>query len=81
MLSVFLLTFILMLFVIAIMAIGYILQRKKILGSCGGISNLGLEKICDCEEPCEKKKKLMRYQKNKSAKKNSSQSIDINLID
>ena len=56
----FLITFVLMLIVILIMAVGYIFQRKKIKGSCGGISDLGLEKVCDCDEPCDKRKELMR---------------------
>ena len=56
----FIITFLLMLVVVAIMAIGYIFQKKKIKGSCGGISDLGLEKVCDCDEPCDKRKELMR---------------------
>ncbi len=58
--QVFIITFLLMLIVVAIMAIGYIFQKKKIKGSCGGISDLGLEKVCDCDEPCDKRKELMR---------------------
>jgi hypothetical protein len=58
--QVFIITFVLMLVVVAIMAIGYIFQKKKIKGSCGGISDLGLEKVCDCEEPCDKRKELIR---------------------
>ncbi|MFC1206876.1 (Na+)-NQR maturation NqrM [Pasteurella multocida] len=49
----FLITFGLFLLIIAGMAIGYIIQRKTIAGSCGGISVLGLKKVCDCEEPCD----------------------------
>ena len=49
-----------MLIVIVIMAIGYIVQKKKIRGSCGGISDLGLEKVCDCDEPCDKRKELLK---------------------
>jgi uncharacterized protein len=56
----FLVTFVIMLTVIAMMSIGYIVQRKKIKGSCGGISDLGLEKVCDCDEPCDKRKELIR---------------------
>lgn len=48
-----------MLIVVTIMAIGYIFQKKKIKGSCGGISELGLEKVCDCDEPCDKRKELI----------------------
>lgn len=40
----FLITFGIFLLIIAGMAIGYIIQRKTIAGSCGGISALGLKK-------------------------------------
>ncbi|QHZ98411.1 (Na+)-NQR maturation NqrM [Pasteurella multocida] len=49
----FLITFGIFLLIIAGMAIGYIIQGKTIAGSCGGISALGLKKVCDCEEPCD----------------------------
>lgn len=39
-------TFIVLLLVIAGMAVGVMLGRKPIAGSCGGIANLGLEKEC-----------------------------------
>lgn len=58
------------------MAIGYILQKKSISGSCGGLGALGVEKACDCPEPCDRKKarlekeaarqeKLAQWQKDK----------------
>ncbi|MCC5855506.1 MAG: (Na+)-NQR maturation NqrM [Idiomarina sp.] len=50
------LAFILMLLVFAGMAIGFLVQRKTIAGSCGGIGALGMEKACDCDNPCDKKK-------------------------
>ncbi len=67
--TVFLITFFAMLFVIVIMAIGYIVQRKTITGSCGGMSTLGIKKVCDCDEPCEKRKEKMR----KDAARNQSE--------
>ena len=48
----FLATFLFMLVVIAIMAIGVIFGRNAIKGSCGGTGN------CVCEEKCDKRKKL-----------------------
>lgn len=42
------------------MAIGYIVQRKTIAGSCGGLGSVGIEKVCSCENPCEKRKEKMR---------------------
>lgn len=41
-----LLVFFVMLLVVAGMAIGVIMGRKPIAGSCGGIANLGIEKEC-----------------------------------
>ncbi|WP_444995694.1 (Na+)-NQR maturation NqrM [Aliikangiella sp. IMCC44359] len=74
----FIITFLLMLIVIVIMAVGYILQKKKIKGSCGGISDLGLEKACDCDEPCDKRKELMRRQEKE---KYAESQIDIKMIE
>lgn len=57
--TVFIATFVMFLVVIAAMSIGYIIKRKSIRGSCGGIASLGLEKVCDCPEPCDARKKRM----------------------
>jgi len=57
--EIFIITFFIMVLVIAMMAIGYIFHRKKIKGSCGGLTELGLEKLCDCEEPCDKRKEFL----------------------
>ncbi|WMC09750.1 (Na+)-NQR maturation NqrM [Oceanimonas pelagia] len=55
----FLITFGVFALVIAAMAIGYIIQRKTISGSCGGLGSIGVEKACDCPDPCESRKKKM----------------------
>jgi Uncharacterized protein conserved in bacteria len=49
----FLATFGIFLLVIFGMSLGYIIKRKSIAGSCGGISALGMKKVCDCDEPCD----------------------------
>ena len=49
----FLLSVGLFLLVFLLMAIGYLLQRKRISGSCGGLGAIGIEKECDCPEPCQ----------------------------
>ncbi|WP_386689278.1 MULTISPECIES: (Na+)-NQR maturation NqrM [unclassified Lonepinella] len=51
--QVFLVTFGIFILVIFGMALGYIVKRKSIQGSCGGISSLGMKKVCDCDEPCD----------------------------
>ena len=59
-----LLVFLVMVLVVAGMAIGVIMGRKPIAGSCGGIANLGIEKECSicggsrekCEEVIEAKR-------------------------
>ena len=58
--TIFVITFGIMLVVIFIMAIGYVVQKKSISGSCGGISSLGMDKVCDCDDPCDEKKERLR---------------------
>lgn len=52
----FIATFCVFLLVIAAMAIGYIVNQKTISGSCGGLASVGIDKECDCPEPCDKRK-------------------------
>ena len=57
--------FVLFVGVIIIMAVGYIFQQKRISGSCGGLDVLGIEKACDCEKPCAKKRARMRNEEHR----------------
>jgi hypothetical protein len=50
----FLATFIFMIIVVAVMAIGVMFGRRAIKGSCGGLNNSN----CVCIEKCSKRKKL-----------------------
>ncbi len=50
----FLVTFVFMAVVIAIMAVGVIFGRRAIKGSCGGAANDN----CVCVEKCDKRKKM-----------------------
>lgn len=49
----FLLTLVLFLLLIFAMSIGYLIKRQTLKGSCGGMSALGIDKMCDCDEPCD----------------------------
>ena len=70
----FLATFIVFLSVIVAMAIGYIVNKKTISGSCGGLSSIGVEKECDCPEPCENRKMKMNKAQEKRTEKLKSHS-------
>ncbi|MCT4701017.1 (Na+)-NQR maturation NqrM [Enterobacteriaceae bacterium H20N1] len=59
MLTMFIATFAIFLLVIFGMSLGFIVKRKSIQGSCGGIAALGMEKVCNCPEPCDERKKRM----------------------
>ncbi|WP_102525524.1 (Na+)-NQR maturation NqrM [Vibrio tapetis] len=48
-----LVTFGVFLLVIVLMAIGVLMGRKSIAGSCGGLNNVGIEKECNCEVTCD----------------------------
>ncbi len=52
----FILAFGFFLLMFVAMGIGYLFQKKSIAGSCGGLGALGVEKACDCPEPCDRRK-------------------------
>ncbi|WDE04441.1 (Na+)-NQR maturation NqrM [Thalassomonas viridans] len=72
--TIFLITFGFFLVIVMAMAVGYIFQQKTLAGSCGGLSSMGIEKACDCDNPCEKRQERER----KAALKENS--IDIKNI-
>ena len=57
-----LLTFGFFLLIILGMSVGYIFSKRTIKGSCGGISSLGMKKVCDCETPCDTLQKRLDKQ-------------------
>ena len=60
----FLVVFLAMILVVGMMAVGVIMGRKPIAGSCGGIANLGIEKECSiCGGSREKCEEINREQK------------------
>lgn len=66
--SVFFLAFGIFLLMSLAMAVGYIFQKKSIAGSCGGLGALGVEKACDCPEPCDRKKARLEKETARQAK-------------
>lgn len=46
----YLFAFGLFLILVVLMSIGVLMRRKPIQGSCGGLSSVGVDKVCDCEE-------------------------------
>lgn len=60
MMTVVLMAFGFMLFIVVAMAVGVLLGRKPISGSCGGLSAIGMKSACDVcggnDEVCEKEK-------------------------
>ncbi|MBE1287131.1 MAG: (Na+)-NQR maturation NqrM [Alteromonadaceae bacterium] len=57
--STFILAFVFFVAMVVAMAVGYLVQKKTISGSCGGLGALGIAKACDCPEPCDRKKARM----------------------
>lgn len=64
----FVLAFAFFLIVVASMAVGYIVQQKTISGSCGGLGALGIEKACDCPEPCDRKQARLEKEQARQSK-------------
>ncbi|PMH41140.1 hypothetical protein BCU68_05510 [Vibrio sp. 10N.286.49.B3] len=64
----FLITFAVFLAVIGAMSIGYIVQRKVVKGSCGGLGAVGIDKVCNCPEPCDARKKREAREEARVAK-------------
>lgn len=53
--QIFIFTLLLFFTFVVLMAVGLFFKRKPISGSCGGLGNLkGIDKVCDCENPCDK---------------------------
>jgi hypothetical protein len=64
---IFMITFGFFLAVVAAMAVGYIFQQKALAGSCGGLATVGIEKSCNCDNPCEKRQERERIAASKES--------------
>lgn len=57
--SLILLTFGLLILIVLAMAVGVLVQKKSMASSCGGLGSMGIDKVCDCDDPCDKRKKRL----------------------
>ncbi|GLT17215.1 hypothetical protein GCM10007938_09920 [Vibrio zhanjiangensis] len=55
--STFFITFGIFIAFVTAMSVGYIFQKKVVKGSCGGLGAVGVDKVCNCPEPCDARKK------------------------
>ncbi|SEK65496.1 hypothetical protein SAMN05216262_10240 [Colwellia chukchiensis] len=58
--AIFFITLGFFLVIVMAMAVGYIFQKKSLAGSCGGLASVGIEKACNCDNPCEKRQERER---------------------
>ena len=58
--SIFFITFGFFMVIVLAMSVGYIVQQKTLAGSCGGLGNVGIDKACNCDNPCEKRQERER---------------------
>ncbi|QLE86411.1 MULTISPECIES: (Na+)-NQR maturation NqrM [Shewanella] len=66
--STFIAAFVVLLLFFVLMSIGYIVKRKAVAGSCGGLGALGIDKACDCDDPCDKRKARMAEEEARTEK-------------
>jgi hypothetical protein len=62
------------------MGVGYIFQQKSLAGSCGGLGSVGIEKACNCDNPCEKRQERDRQTALKESPSMTGSSIDVKNI-
>jgi len=77
-----LLAFGFMLFIVVAMAVGVLLGRKPIAGSCGGLSAIGMKSACDVcggnDEVCEKENQKKRAVVNEKGNNLTYNAADLN---
>jgi len=81
----FLITFGFFLVIGAAMAVGYIFQKKELSGSCGGLASVGIDKECNCDNPCENRRERERLaaleeQEANKALRDNQETIDVKNI-
>ncbi len=62
--SIVVVVFAIMLFIVLVMSVGVMFAGKPIKGSCGGLSAIGMKSACDVcsgkDEECERKKQKIK---------------------
>lgn len=66
--TIFLVTFAVVVIAVLAMAVGVIAGRKPIGGSCGGLAKVGLDCDGGCEKPCPKRLARMQAQQEQEDK-------------
>ncbi|ABM00735.1 (Na+)-NQR maturation NqrM [Shewanella amazonensis] len=66
--STFIAAFAVLMVFFLLMSIGYIIKKKAVAGSCGGLGALGIDKACDCDDPCDKRKAKMAAEEARKEK-------------
>ncbi|AQS39399.1 hypothetical protein Sps_04296 [Shewanella psychrophila] len=67
--STFIAAFVVLLLFFLLMSIGYIVKRTAVAGSCGGLGALGIDKACDCDDPCDNRKEKMAAEEDERREK------------
>ncbi|XKE44016.1 (Na+)-NQR maturation NqrM [Halomonas organivorans] len=79
--STFLVVLAFMLLIVAAMAVGVILGRKPIEGSCGGLNKLGLKQGCEVcggkDEVCEEESRKRQGQGSARRRSDESRGADL----
>lgn len=70
-----LLAFGIFLIVVVAMSVGFLVQKKSISGSCGGLGAIGVEKACDCDNPCDRRKAKLEKEAKKQQMLNENRII------
>lgn len=53
--SIYIVTFLIMILAVLAMAVGVLAGRKPIAGSCGGLGKFNVECVAGCDKPCPKR--------------------------
>ncbi|MBE8167231.1 MAG: (Na+)-NQR maturation NqrM [Shewanella sp.] len=61
----FIAAFVVLLTFFLLMSIGFLIKKKAVEGSCGGLGALGIEKACDCDDPCDRRKRRIEKEQER----------------